>query len=120
MPFPGVWVFLEGESLPVSVLFVKGGRLKGKGVHKGVFAAAASGFRLRSFQQPASDPLPSEPFADEKELDAEPVAEGLSGQPRELSAALVFQKYADGNVLGRLAVRKIIFTDTIGRRFQRI
>ncbi len=91
------------------MLFVKCGRLKGKGVHKGIFAAALSGCCLRSLQQPASDPLAPEPFADEKVLDAEPIAECLSGQSGELSPRLIFQKYADRDALGGLAVTEIKF-----------
>ena len=77
--------------------FVKRGRLKGKGVHKGIFAAAPFSLFFRSLQQPAPDPLPPELFADEKILDAEPVAEAFARQAGELPTRLVFQENADGN-----------------------
>ena len=107
--FAGVGVVFERENLPVAMPFVKCGRLKGKGVHKGIFAAAPFGLFFRSLQEPAPGPLPPELFADEKILDAEPVAEGLACQAGELPACLVFQKYADGNVLRRFAMLEIIF-----------
>ena len=110
MPFAGVGIFFEGKNIPVSMLPVKCRRLKGEGVHKGIFAAALAGFCLRSLQQIASDPLAPELFADEKVLDAESVSKGLSGQSGELPSSLVFEEYAEGNALGRLTVREIIFS----------
>ena len=91
------------------MVFVKCGRLKRKGVHKGIFAAALSGLCLRSLQQLASDLLAQELFADEKVLDAEPIAKCLSGQSGKLLARLIFQKYADRNTLRCLAVTEIVF-----------
>ena len=91
------------------MLFIKCGGLKREGIHKDIFAAAPSGLTLCGLQQPASDSLPSERFADEKESDAKPIAKGLSRQSGCLFAAFVLQKYADGNVLRRLAVAEILF-----------
>ena len=93
----------------VSVLFVKSGSLKRKSIHKGIFAAALSGFFLRCRRQFASDPLASELFADKKILDAKPIAKSFARQSGELLVVLVFEKYANGNVLGRLPVAEIIF-----------
>ena len=109
MPLSGVGIVFEGKDLAVSVVFVKCGSLKGKGVHKRVSAAALQGFAFRRRQQPASDPLAPEPFADEKVLDAEPVAKGLSGQSGQLLARPVLKEYADGNTLGCLTVAVIVF-----------
>ena len=109
MPFAGVGIFSEGKNLPVSTAFVKCGRLKRTGVHKGIFAAALSGFCLCCLQQLASDSLAPELFADEKLLDAEPIAKCLSGQSGELLARLIFQEYADRDALGFLAVTAIVF-----------
>ena len=91
------------------MVFVKCGRLKRKSVHKGIFAAALSGLCLRSLQQLASDLLAPELFADEKILDAEPIAKCLSGQSSELLTRLIFQKYADRNALGCLGQRLYSF-----------
>ncbi len=91
------------------MILVKTGSLKGKGVHKGIFAAAAFCIQFRSLQQPASDALPSERFADKKIPDAKPIPKGFSGQSGELSAHFVFQEYADRNALGCLAVLEILF-----------
>ena len=109
MSFPYVWIFFEGKNLPISMFFVKCESLKGKGVHKGIFAAAAFCIQFRSLQQPASDALPSERFADKKIPDAKPIPKGFSGQSGELSAHFLFQEYADRNALGCLAVREILF-----------
>ena len=68
----------------------------------------AAGLRRRR-QQPASDPLAPEPFADEKVLDAEPVAKCLAGQSAQLPARSVLKEYADGNTLGCLTVAVIVF-----------
>ena len=90
------------------MLFVKCGRLKGKGVHKRVFAAALPGLIFRSLQQPAAEPLAPERFADEQEPDAKPVAEGLCGQSGELPARLVFQKHAERHIFRCLAVPEVV------------
>ena len=82
------------------MLFVKCGHLKGKGVHKRVFAAALPGLIFRSLQQPAAKTcLAPERFADEQEPDAKPLPEGLTGQSGELPARLVFQKHAERHIL---------------------
>ena len=109
MPFADVRIFFERKNLPVSMVFVKCGRLKRKSVHKGIFAAALSGLCLRSLQQLASDLLAPELFADEKVLDAEPIAKCLSGQSSELLARLIFQKHADRDTLRCIAVTEIVF-----------
>ena len=41
-------MFFEGKDLPISMLFVKCGCLKGESVHKSILAAAALGFAFRS------------------------------------------------------------------------
>lgn len=64
--------------------------------------------QVRSLQQLASNSLPPELFADEKVLDAEPIAKCLSSQSCELLTCLIFQKYADWDVLGCLAVTEIV------------
>ena len=73
-----------------------------------LFAATFSGLFLRGLKQLASDPLAPELFADKKKLDAKPIAKGFSRQSRKHPVRLVFQKDADGNILGCLAAAEII------------
>ena len=73
-----------------------------------LFAATFSGLFLRGLKQLASNPLAPELFADKKKLDAKPIAKGFSRQSRKLPVRLVFQKDADGNILGCLAAAEII------------
>ena len=44
---PGIRIFFKGKNLPIPMFFVKRRSLKGKGVHKGIFAAAPLSFSLR-------------------------------------------------------------------------
>ena len=76
------------------MLFVKCGRLKGKGVHKRVFAAALPELIFRSLQQPAAEPLAPERFADEQEPDAKPVADRIAACKTYQGAA-----YTDASAL---------------------